>query len=81
MWALPFLILVYYLACKWEIRCDEKLRKHKEIERWCKKEQKKIEKYLNGSSVKNPKYRVQEVDSEDDELFTTDLGDFDDTFK
>lgn len=82
MAALPLLILVFYLACKLEIHCDERLRKHKEIERWCQKEQKKIEKYLNGSYTETkPKYKMKKDSSEDDELFMTDLGNFDNMFK
>jgi hypothetical protein len=78
MATLPFLIFFWWLACKMEMRCDKKLREHRELERNLDAAIKKARAFRLNSKLR---YRTREDSSEDDELFLTDLGDFDDTFR
>ena len=78
MASIPFLIFFWWLACKMEMRCDKRLNEHRELERRLNAA---IERARNFRINSKPKYRMKEVSSEDDELFMTDLGDFDDTFR
>jgi len=78
MGAIPFLIFFWWLACKMEMRCDKRLQEHREIERNLDAAIKRVRNFKTDSK---PKYRMKEVDSDTDELFMTDLGDFDEAFK
>lgn len=78
MGAIPFLIFFWWLACKMEMRCDKRLQEHREIERNLDAAIKRVRNFRVNSK---PKYRMKEVSPESDELFMTDLGDFDEAFK
>lgn len=67
MATLPFLILAWWLACKFEIWATRRSYERDQLVRDLEKS-------------KPSKYRVREVSPEDDELFLTDLGDFDEAF-
>ena len=78
MAAIPFLIFFWWLACKMEMRCDKRLQEHREIERNLDAAIKRARNFRVNSK---PKYKMKEVDSDTEELFMTDLGDFDEAFK
>lgn len=73
MATLPFLLIGLWIATYFDNKEKEKKRKINEIIKWCDREEKKFN--------SKPKYRMKEVRPEDDELFMTDLGDFDEAFK
>lgn len=76
MAALIILTLIIYGIFRFNESCKKenaRMRAHDEIMR-----------ILYGGEVKQkekPKYRMKEVSPESDELFMTDLGDFDEAFK
>lgn len=48
---------------------------------WLENEEQKAKSTTRIQKRTKPKYRMKEVRPEDDELFMTDLGDFDEAFK
>ena len=73
MATLPFLLIGLWIATYFDNKEKERKRKINEIIKWCDREEKNFN--------SKPKYRMKEVRPEDDELFMTDLGDFDEAFK
>lgn len=74
MYLLPFYILAIWFGCWLENRENERKRNLNEIEHWWKT-------LRNNKTESKPKYRMKEVRPEDDELFLTDAGDFDEAFR
>ena len=70
MATLPFLILMWWFGAWLESKEKERKQALREVRDWARAETKT-----------KPKYRMKEVNPEDDELFMTDLGDFDEAFK
>lgn len=74
MATLPFLLIGIWIASYFDNREKERKRKLNEFIKWC-------DQIGKSSCDSKPKYRMKEVSSEDEELFLTDLGDFDEAFK
>ena len=74
MATLPFLLLTAIICRLWIDHLDKKIAKAKEIIRLCNQQER------NETNSK-PKYKMKNVDPEDDELFLTDNGNFDEAFR
>lgn len=75
MATLPFLFLISFLCNIWIDRLDKKIAKTKEIIRLYNEQER------NEQKPKRSKYKMKNVDPEDDELFLTDNGNFDEAFR
>lgn len=75
MATLPFLLLVSFLCNIWIEHLDKKIAKYKETIRLYNEQERSKQK------PKRSKYTMKNVDPEDDELFLTDNGNFDEAFR
>lgn len=73
MAAIPFLLIGLWIATYFDEKEKARKRKLNEVIKWCERGDKKFS--------SKPRYRMKEVNPEDNELFLTDLGDFDEAFK
>ena len=75
MATLPFLLLTAIICRLWVDHLDKKIAKAKETIRLYNEQERSEQK------PKRSKYKMKNVDPEDDELFLTDNGNFDEAFR
>lgn len=73
MAAIPFLLIGLWIATYFDEKEKARKRELNEIVKWRERGEKRFN--------SKPRYRMKEVNPEDNELFLTDLGDFDEAFK